>query len=344
LFTVVILFQAYSGSKSRLNDFYRGLVLGLALGNHLTTLFLIPLLIWDGKTLCPELHRHLPSRILGVLVGGLIYLLLPIWASGNPPINWGNPVTLKAFFALVSGEIYQSNFTLAYSIDRLRGLVGQFREQFGLTGLAIGLFYLLGGWVQIKKTFPLVWIFFVYCVFAIVYGSFDSYVYLIPPVMAFSIYIGFGIQEITQFVVSRWQSAWIAVIISILVSSGLQNILTIPGVDASKDQRAEVFGREILKTLPHNAMIITEDDEATFALWYFHYALKMRDDIAIVVNGLLPYDWYTETLKRTYPDLLMPQTGNGVSIDSINEANPSRPMCRIKDMHSLEVYCSTVNP
>jgi len=115
-------------------------------------------------------------------------------------------------------------------------------------------------------------------------------------------------------------------------------------VDASKDQRAEVFGRTILKTLPHNAMIITEDDEATFALWYFHYGLKMRGDIAIIVKGLLPFDWYRESLKHTYPDLFIPQIGDGLSIDSISEANPSRPSCRIKDMHSLEVQCSTVNP
>jgi hypothetical protein len=344
LFTTVILLQAFSGSKSRINDFSRGLVMGLAMGNHLTTLFLIPLLLWDGKTFCPDLTRRLPKMILGVFTGGLIYLLLPIWALGNPPINWGNPVTLKGFFVLVSGEIYQSNFTLVYSIDRLRGLAGQFREQFGLAGLAIGIFYLLGGWAQVKKTLPLVWVFLVYCIFAIVYGSFDSFVYLIPSIMAFSIWIGFGLQEMTQFVVSRWRSGWIAIIIIILVASGIQIIQTAPKVDASKDQRAEVFGRTILKTLPHNAMIFTEDDESTFALWYFHHALKLREDISIVVKGLLPYDWYRETLIRSYPDLLLPQIGDWLSIDSISEANSSRPSCIIKDMHSLEIQCSAVNP
>jgi hypothetical protein len=343
LFTAVILFQAFSENKYRNKDFSRGLVMGLAMGNHLTSLFLIPLLFWDGKILCPELGKRLPKRLFGVLAGSLIYLLLPLWASGNPPINWGNPVTPNAFFALISGEIYQSNFTFIYSIDRLRGLAGLFWKQFNLVGLVIGLFHLLGGWAQIKKTFPLVWIFLIHCIFSIIYGSFDSYVYLIPAVMAFSIWIGFGIQELTQFISTRWQAGWIVVCILLVAGFGYQVIQVAPKVDASKDQPAEIFGRTVLKSLPQNALLITEDDEATFSLWYFHFGLKMRGDIAVIVKGLLPYDWYIDTLKRTYPGLLMPQTGNWVSVDSIIEANPSRPSCKIKDLHSTEIICSAAN-
>jgi hypothetical protein len=342
LFTSAILFQTFSERKYRA-DFSRGLVMGLAVGNHLTSLFLIPLLLWDGKTFSTEVRKCLPKRLSGILAGSLIYLLLPFWASGNPPINWGNPVNPNAFLGLISGEIYQSNFTLIYFIDRLRGLAGLFWEQFSLAGMVIGLFHLLGGWTQIKKTFPLVWIFVIHCIFSIVYGSFDSYVYLIPAVMAFSIWIGFGIQELTQFIAARWRAGWIAVCILLVASFGFQIIQVAPKVDASKDQRAEIFSRTVLKSLPQNALLITEDDEATFALWYFHFGLKIRGDIAVVAKGLLPYGWYIDTLKSAYPDLHFPKSGSRVSTDSIMEANPARPSCKIKDLHSTEIICSAAN-
>ncbi len=344
LFTVIVLYQVFLSHRYPGNDFLTGLIMGLALGNHVTSFFLLPLLLWDGTSICPDLKRRLPKRFFGVLCGSLIYFLLPYWASFNPPINWGNPVTPRAFFAFVTGEIYQSNFTLLYSVDRLRGIAGLFLEQFGTAGLLTGLFFLLGGWPTIKKTIPLIWVFLGHCFFAIVYGSFDSFVYLIPSVIVFSIWIGFGLQEIIQLIVSRCQNGWIAVLTVLCLSFGYQIFHTAPLVDASKDQRAEIFGRTILEKLPPGAIIITEDDESTFSLWYFHYALKMREDIAIIVKGLLPYDWYQGTLRDTSPGLFIPQTENGSTVESVIGANPSRPVCEILDMHSNEVRCSILNP
>ena len=98
-----------------------------------------------------------------------------------------------------------------------------------------------------------------------------------------------------------------------------------------------------METLPPDAIIITEDDESTFALWYFHYALKMRGDISIVVKGLLAYGWYRETLVRTSPDLHLPQMEKRVTLESIIEANPNRQVCNIVDRHSSEVQCSIIN-
>ncbi len=146
LLTVCILCQTLCGENRWSGDFLRGLILGLALGNHLTTFFLLPLLFWDRTHICPDLKRHFGRRILGVVAGSLIYLLLPLWALAKPPINWGNPITLPAFFQLVSGQIYQSNFTNFYIIDRLRGSVGLLIEQVGLAGLFLGVFHIFGGW------------------------------------------------------------------------------------------------------------------------------------------------------------------------------------------------------
>jgi hypothetical protein len=339
LLTVCILFQTLAGKMPWNVDFLRGLILGLALGNHLTTLFLIPLLIWDGDTFCPDLKKHLGRRILGVLAGLLIYLLLPLWAFGKPPINWGNPITFTAFFQLVAGQIYQSNFTSIYTLDRLRGWAGLLIEQVGLAGLFIGAFYLFGGWERLKKTGPLLWIFPVYGLFALMYGSYDSYVYLIPSVMAFTVWMAAGLQEIILLLVSRWRAGWIPGSLLLVLALAWQVVQVAPKVDASKDLRAETFGKMAMHTLPENALVFTRDDETTFTLWYFHYGLKERADIAVIVEGLMNYDWYRTVLGYTYPDLRLPQVKD-LSRSGLAAANPSREICPIKDHLATSINCS----
>ncbi len=140
--------------------------------------------------------------------------------------------------------------------------------------------------------------------------------------------------------VSRWRQAWIPISLLMVLSLAWQAVQTAPKVDASKDQRAESFGRMVMQTLPKNALVFTKDDETTFTLWYFHYGLKQRADIAVIVEGLLKYDWYLQTLKTAYPDLKIPPTGD-ISITSLALSNPSRTNCSIKDHLTINNLCSS---
>ncbi|MDX1377701.1 MAG: DUF2723 domain-containing protein, partial [Anaerolineales bacterium] len=87
----------------------RGLVFGLAMGNHVTTILLSPLILFskniEGRTISsiPSIIRQLVWIILGLS----LYLILPLRAVAAPPVNWGNPITLDRFWWLVSGELYQ---------------------------------------------------------------------------------------------------------------------------------------------------------------------------------------------------------------------------------------------
>jgi hypothetical protein len=76
-----------------------------------------------------------------------------------------------------------------------------------------------------------------------------------------------------------------------------------PTVDASQDKRAESFGRRVMAAAPGGAVVVTQGDADTFALWYFHFALQQRPDLRVVVEPLLAFDWYRNSLQDTYPDL-----------------------------------------
>ena len=52
------------------------------------------------------------------------------------------------------------------------------------------------------------------------------------------------------------------------------------------------FGRQTV------AVILTEDDRATFPLWHARYAPGGRTDVTILDRRLWQFAWYRETLHR----------------------------------------------
>jgi len=128
-----------------------------------------------------------------------------------------------------------------------------------------------------------------------------------------------------------WREAgvWITpvggMLLAVMVLANAWAIL--PHVDASQDQRATDFGRKILETAPQDAVLYTLDDEDTFPLWYYHFALGERPDLAILQIRLLPEDWYRQTMRATYPGLVIPEQVDRIWYLAVMAANPNRPNC-----------------
>jgi hypothetical protein len=119
---------------------------GLALGDHMLSLFLAPAVIlllwpWAHEGLYPRL-----ATLAGCFAAGLsTYLYLPIRAAQDPAANWGDPDTLGRFLWVVSGQEYRYEmFGLDWIgfLNRLGALLDLLRAQLSpLTLLlaAIGL-------------------------------------------------------------------------------------------------------------------------------------------------------------------------------------------------------------
>jgi hypothetical protein len=105
-----------TSKRSQANlDRWRGLLLGLAMDNHITAVFLGPpaLLLgsihWRGeeddiaghpKRWFDRLgfdYRDFYRQLIWLGLGLSLYFVLPLRAMAAPPINWGNPVTLQRF-------------------------------------------------------------------------------------------------------------------------------------------------------------------------------------------------------------------------------------------------------
>ncbi len=84
------------------------LLLGLGVCVHLMTLLVLPalaLVVLTGSRPWP-LAKRLPVLALFFLLGLTPYLIVPIRAAANPPINEGNPQTVESFRSYISREQY----------------------------------------------------------------------------------------------------------------------------------------------------------------------------------------------------------------------------------------------
>ncbi len=351
--------------KSKWLDRLSGLMFGLALGNQVTVAFLLPPWLLAGflskgageqgsrrawkhgskgmerrsplhpRTLTPLLKwRSLIQRVMWLAIGLSIYLTLLIRARSGSPVNWGNPDSLESLWWIVSGQYYQWRvFALpVYNLwPRLLDWAKLLGDQFGWLGLALALYgfgFSKPRWTRYRWITG--WVFISFAVFALGYSTLDAYVLLIPAFMMVALWLGLGAAGLLEKV-SGWREAraWITPVGGILLAvMVLANAwANLHHVDASQDQRATNFGRKILETAPQDAVLYTLDDEDTFPLWYYHFALGERPDLAILQIRLLPEDWYRQTMRATYPGLVIPEQVDRIWYLAVMAANPNRPNC-----------------
>ena len=211
-------------------------------------------------------------------------------------------------------------------------------QQFGWLGVALGLIGLVIYGRRARLFLLTVWTAGVFTAFAIVYGSSDSYVYLTPAFLSFSIWIGSGMVGLAHQSVRLSPLLKIGFVLLIISYLAGHSLMKIDQVDASTDTRAESFGREVLAAAPENAILFAQGDRAVFTLWYFHYALGERPDVAVLAVDLLHFDWYQETLRSTYPALVVPAPFPWP--ETILSANPSRPACYAEYSDKSRIDCS----
>ncbi len=313
-------------------DALLGVVLGLAVGNHLTSVFLIPAALLRMKQ--PRPFRIDPGALArgaaGLGTGLLVYAALPLRALSLPPVNWGDPVTLERFSWLVSGQLYQRrllNLPAAGMVERLEEAGGLLAAQVGLAGILLALVGLIFYFKPTRLYFLTLWIAAAFAAFAVLYASADSYLYLIPVVLSLSIWAGLGLGGLMQpaFRYMGWFKPVAAALFGLLlVGYALDRW---PRVDASRDGRAEQFGAQVLQNAPQSALIFAQDDASVFSMWYFHFALRQRPDLVIMAQDLLHFEWYDRTLRSTYPAVAWP--GGLFWPQSVAEANPTRPVCTL---------------
>lgn len=286
-----------------------GLLLGLAITTHPTSVLLLPLAIATA--------RRARLRLMAGCAAGLVpTLVLPWLAAGDSPVVWGRPATLSGWLWLVSGQLYAANFNPVPQGNHLAAL---------WHALALGPAALVGarataapGTAALPTTardrLPpglLGATIALYFLFALTYATPDAAVLLLPAIMLLAVLAAPRLDRL---------GAWSLILPLLLALHGLA------GRDTAGPS-PRVLAEAALAATPSNALLLTPGDRSLFALWYFHHVENQRPDVVIVDANLFAFDWYRERLAAQYTGLFVPATDD---LDVFRGSNAAtRPVCTV---------------
>ena len=280
LFITLILFFILRRNSRPAVDILVGVILGLGIGNHLTTIFMLPFLFSDGLALWKftaaenkSISKLLVSqstqiicRLAGLCLGLCVYLIIPFRARSGAPVNWGNATSWNQFVWLVTGQMYQSRLLDWNAAYLYKGVQDWSRFLIGQLGVAGILLVFVAAVFLFKSTRLFIvtgWMVIIYSAFSILYYSPDSYVYLIPVLISFAIWAGLSSAWIVDQVAKRYPRFKTIPMLCIGVIFILQALWAIPAMNLSSNHAAEQYAQTILKSAPSQAIIFTTGDEAT---------------------------------------------------------------------------------
>jgi len=290
----------------------------LGLGNHLTGLMLLPVVIVWFLVYGQGGRLRGRSRLLvgaGFLLGLAVYVYLPLAAVRRPSINWGDPQTWDRFWWVVTGQLYRQAI-LGVGWAQIPGRLSAWGHlllgQFGWWGWLLAF---VGTWRLSRVDRPALraslFVFVAYSIYALTYDRADSYLYLLPASLIVAFWLGQGLVTLLsavwawgrQVAARRWCRIALRTVVVLLVASlpllpGLRNFA---GQDLRGDREAAEYATMALAAAEPGALIITSGDRTTFALWYQRYSLAGREDVAIVNASLWGFDWYQRTLAIHHP-------------------------------------------
>lgn len=286
--------------------------IALAFGftNHMTTLLIIP-----GATYLYFLKNGFNSKSIKqifimlliffpILV--LIYSYLPIRASQNPLMNWGNPVEWERIIRHISGQQYQVWLfsSTEAAAKQFNYFVGNLHKEFSLT-LIITIAGLVVSFIHARKFFIFnIIVFLTTVLYSINYdiNDIDSYFLLAYIALAF-----FAIYGIVQLILFTMKNKMIIIVpISILVVFlCIQLYSNYDDVNQRHNYTYEDYTLSLLNTLPKNSIVFSYQwDYFISASYYFQLVEGFRKDIMIVDKELLRRSWYYNQLSTNHPILL----------------------------------------
>jgi Protein O-mannosyl-transferase TMEM260-like len=284
----------------------------LALGftNHMTTLLILPgvaYLFFSRYGFNQSSFKKIGLMLLiffPILI--LVYSYLPIRASQQPLINWGNPIDFERIIRHISGKQYQ--VWLFTSMDAAKKQLGYFIETlpgeftFGLIVVLIGMIY------SFQKTRKIFLFMFITFLFAVLYSinydivDIDSYFLLAYVMLAF--FSSFALIYLFEyFSKNKINTSFISTILIVIVV--LQIGFSFKEVDQSDTYVFEDYTKSLLNSVQKNSIVFSYQwDYFVSASYYFQLVENYRKDVTVIDKELLRRSWYYNQLENRDPEVL----------------------------------------
>ena len=315
LISLIILFLikgfVEENSSGKLSKHWILFTVFLALGfsNHMTTLLILPgvaYLFFIRYGFNKKSFTKIGVMLLvffPILI--LLYSYLPIRASQNSLMNWGNPIDFERILRHISGKQYQ--VWLFSSTESAKKQLEYFFSTMPIE-FSINLFIALVGviysFASARKFGIFILISFASTVlYSINYDIVDIDSYFLLAYIAVGFFSVFGIVKLLSFLKIKNSYNISAALISLFILVHI--FITYGKVDESDTYIYEDYTKEILRSVSKNAIIFSYQwDYFLSASYYYQLVERYRKDVVIIDKELLRRSWYYNQLEKTYPGVL----------------------------------------
>lgn len=241
------------------------------------------------------------------LVGLLPYAYLPLRSMQDPPLDWGNPETLRNFLSVtLRSEFWERAWVkspgdaLLVAGDYLRSFV----IEMSWPGAALALVGVYVAWRRRRPVILLLAIMAGNLAIVSAHGSrgdiFIWHRYYIPSYVVAALFVGCGVDWVMRLLPRPLR--WLPMILPmfLLVSGWSAN-------DRSRFEIADAYARTVLRSVPPGAHLAASDDNILFSLMYLTMVEGERPDVDLILQGVggaqpppMRFDFETERLFFTH--------------------------------------------
>ena len=317
LLTILFFLQGIERVEHGAEEIPRQLVaavflLGMSFANHLTTLLIIPALVYlyvssHGLTRAAAFRAAKLSPFF--LLGLSPYLYLPLRAGSHPPQQWGFPAELERLFWHVSGKQYRNwMFSSFDSAEKqLTYFFNHFTSEFNWLVL---VFVLLGVGNVFRSSRRAFWFLvaaLLGCIaYSINYDIYDIDSYFLLAYVVAGVCVFFGTVSVMELISLRARIYTFALFSMLLVTIPVTQYLSNRReVNEADNFLVDDYTHNIFANAEKNAVIISYQwDYFVASSLYFQLVRKERPDLVIIDKELLRRSWYFILLKDRFPWLI----------------------------------------
>jgi len=295
------------------------IVFGLALGvHHVTVALILPalaVLVYETQGLGFFASKRLfYAAVVSLAALVVVYSYLPLAAANNPILNWGDPRSIGAIWAHVTGKQYQLFLSFSPSIMRQEFLqFGRFLlVEFGRPSLPIAFVAMIAGFIAAFKRDRSTFLFLLFVIladlaYALNYSiGEDKDAYYLPTFIALTVFAGLGLHSFLQLALGKRSD--IAIRLLMVLGMALVPAWALAGNWPFNDRShyfiAHDYVENIQSTIEPNSLLLTLDWQVASPMLYTREVEQRRRDIRAIDVHLLRRSWYFEYLRRAYPDLI----------------------------------------
>jgi hypothetical protein len=303
-----------------------GVMYGLTFANHPMTILLVPVFLYIlflQKNILFHTRILFMACVLFIVSGLSWYAYLPIITGTHPYLNWGQPDTPERFLTHITGKTYVTNEQsfVFNDLTRYQAALQEFIWEFSWTGLLVALIGAILLWKKDKHATNILLIIFVmHIIFAVFYKQTTEYnSWLIPSHIILGFFIGYTIfSTITALTRLKKIDALkrvltvfsVILIVCYILFQTFHWLENFKELNRKEYYYAEDFGKNILRNMDQNSLVIMTGDQESSTTMYAQTVLKYRTDLILFKNiesNQLTYPEGREDLRIRYNSLSIPE-------------------------------------